>query len=246
MSETHLEKFVMLKPRTERRLFSDFEAKDDVKCPSKDSAGKMQVLAKVGTRGKAGKGGRVMDLPPTLDVTPKLSHVFRFYATSSGNVSCPANRVLASMGFITTVANTTCQPWTSSFRVKKVVIWDAPNSSVAPVCFIYWNLATGTQIRDEEKNQILPEGVTVSKSIVSRPPKGSLAAMWQTTSSLNLFTVSANTGSVLDLHVDFTLSNQFVSSAQSIGATSPVGSINYGWLDATSGGVWVPVGLPHL
>jgi hypothetical protein len=189
-------------------------------------------------RGRGRKGSP--QLPPEINVTPKLRHVFRF--TGGGTtVTVTTGQILGALGGVCTVTNSTFRPWASTFRIRKLTIWSDVTSSEQNA-YIQWSSALGGQVRDEEKVRSFPTGVTITAPLVSTPPPGTLAALWQDSSSNGIVVFFANPGSIIDLDVEFTLTNAIVTATQPI-TTGTLGSPYYLALDGPSSNVYVPVGL---
>jgi len=235
-AEISKSKFVVLKAPRLVRTESKFELKSEPEAKLDAPSVRMKKMG-------LGDGGVGASLPPSIQITPKLRHTFRFYQTVGGHTAVTSNSVLAALGGVCYVANSLVKPMASSFKINKVTIYPAPNLSGTSACNIAWALATGTQIRDEEKDRTLPDGLTVSAPVSSKPPRGSLAAMWQAGSTNSLFFTDALIGSVLDLDISFTLSNQFLTAGQSV-VTGTLGVIYYLYLDGSTSHNWIPVGVP--
>jgi hypothetical protein len=229
-----LGKFTLVRAPRLVRAESKFELKSEPEAKL-DTPG---VLMK---NRRVGKGQR--GLPPQLDITPTVRHTFRFYQTVGGHTAVTVNNVFGALGGVCYVANSLVKPMASSFKIHKVTIYPAPNLSGTSACNVAWALATGAQMRDEEKDRTLPEGLTVTSPVESSPPRGSLAAMWQVGSTNSLFFTDALVGSVLDMDISFTLSNQFVVSGQTV-VTGTLGNIYYLYLDGSTSHNWIPVGFP--
>jgi hypothetical protein len=214
-------------------------SKGEFKEPASDSC-----FLDLGTGMKKGKEFKRsgLSLPPPLEITPLVEHVFRFSATSGGTATISAADVIGALGTVCTVTNSTVRPFASSFRIKAVKLWSAVSSSTAFNESVVWTLATGSQMKDEEVSESFPTGVSVSRNLTSSPPKGTLAAMWQVANTNSLFTLQINAGSIVDLVIEYTLSNQFVSGTQSV-STGVLGNIYYLYLDGASA-IMLPVGLP--
>jgi hypothetical protein len=227
-------KFVIVKPQSAfPRKKVNLEDRKETKLGLSPTA--LPSLRRAGRKGSPG-----LSLPPEIQVTPMVrNHTFRFYANSSGTYSITATEVIGALGTVCTVTNATVRPFASSFKIKKVSLWSDATSSEQNAS-ITWALATGSQQVDAEKNRAIPAGVSVTGVVSEVPPKGTLCALWQVASSNSIFLISANTGSVIDLTVDYTLSNQIVSNTMSV-ATGVLGSIYYLYLDGLH---LVPVGLP--
>jgi len=191
----------------------------------------------------AGKRVTKLDLPPVLEITTNIRHTFRFSSNAGGSSVVTPSQLIGALGTVCTVTNSTVRPFCSSFRINKIRVWESTSAGAALSFGIFWNAATGIQQRDEEKNRSIPEGVFVTGVLETRPPKGTLAALWQTANSNALFGMNYNVGTILDLDVSFTLSNQFISGTQTV-ATGVLGNIYYLYLDGSTSHVWTPVGLP--
>jgi hypothetical protein len=195
-----------------------------------------------------GKLKGVSSLPPTLDNTIKCMHVFRYFvATASVPVSVSVNDMLGALGGVCTVTNSAFKPWASSFRLKAVVAFPSGSSSSTDnFAQLSWNSGLLPQQRDQLKTQDIPQGISVTKPVVFKPPKLTLAGDWVAcTASVtaNLFTIFADAGSIIDLHVDFTLSNTFIPGTISIG-TGVLNSVYYLPLDGPGSNTIVQAHLP--
>jgi hypothetical protein len=209
------------------------------KSESKGLAGKLSLLG--GKEASMDMPG--LNLPPAIQITPVMRHVFRYNASAGGNVNVTSAEVIGALGTICTVTNSTVRPWASSFRINSIKIWGSASSAAAQSERLFWSSGPGAQSRDWEVDKTVPEGLTVSGALVTRPPKGTLGALWQTSNAAILFVVALNVGSVLDMDVSFTLSNQFVSGTQTV-ATGVLGTIYYLYLDGSTSHTLVPVALP--
>jgi hypothetical protein len=110
---------------------------------------------------------------------------------------------------------------------------------------ISWNSGVSGLNRDSEKSKDVPEGVTSTGKVTFRPPKKSVASDWMAASigTTNIFTMTCNTGTIVDVSAMFTLANQFTSGTQTI-ATGTLGSIYYLPLDGASSHEYFPLHLP--
>jgi hypothetical protein len=225
------------------------ESKEEIKSPeSKEpgmvmipssSAGKIRTL---GTRGGA------MSLPPPLSTTVRISHTFRFRATSTlTGVSCSFTNVLGALGGICTVANSVVRSFGSSLKISKLIAWP-PASTTADVVFIDWDPQGSAQfVPDDSKVVTIPDGVSVSRALVFSPPRNSLASDWLNASAFSptniLFGMTAPTGTIIDLHVTYTLSNVSGGLNQSVVAGT-LGQVYFLPLDGPSSNKIRSVGVP--
>lgn len=187
-------------------------------------------------------GSSGLSLPPRLEATVNVqdSH-FRFEAASSSTVSASFNDIFGALGGIVVVANSNFKPWASSYRIKSITAWPPSGSSAS----LSWNIGTSGQQRDQETCQDVPTGVTSTKPIVFRPPKHTLAGDWVlgTASNTNHFTMIVTAGTIIDLHVQFTLSNQVQAGSLSI-STGTLGLVYYLPLDGAGSNIIQQIHLP--
>lgn len=209
------------------------------------SRGRM-AARKGGRRRKAGKSSAQL-LPPPIETTMKQRHRFRFYASAAVSGASITPQILAGVaGGICTVTNSTITCWASSLRCRRITIWPAVGSAagVGTSADITW-AADGTLFsKDEYKVDALPQGITIDRPVSSVPPAGTLGKFWQAPSGTNtLATISAPSGSIVDIWVEFTLSNQNSSTSLTV-ATAVLGTIYYLSADGPGANKLVPLGLP--
>jgi hypothetical protein len=171
-------------------------------------------------------------------------HSLRFVATagvSSDLVTVP--KLLAAMGGICTITNSQLVSWASSIRVRRVTIFESAQGVATVSSEVLWANATDVNSKDE----------TISASTVpydrpsmlsSQPPKSSLASFWWNSSATTpLFALTCSIGSVIQVDVEFTLSNALTGATAAI-ATGSQGSPYFMYLDGPSTHVLLPVGVP--
>jgi hypothetical protein len=194
---------------------------------------------------RALRPGRASSLPPEFDATPKLSRRFRFVSTNASFELCTNITMSGLLGGIAT-SSTSFQPWSSSFRLHRVTVWPSVNNGSSSTSVqMFWEPGTAGQVRDERKVISIPEGVSITEPSIFTPPSRSLASDWLLLSqAANLFEVASPPGSILDLQVEFTLSNEFSSSPITVsGATT--GSAYYLAMDGAAG-TYTPIGVPTV
>jgi len=190
----------------------------------------------------------IPDLPPDLNVTPVNSITLRYQATAAvTGTNITVGYLLAACGNICTVANTTLESIASSVRVRRVTIWPAASSTSSPgynQANLAWVLSSTS--KDDSRISVLPDGVTASKCVSSRPPRGTLAGMWHTNNdnSLAVLIIACSAGSVIDVQLQFTCQNIFGGVATSV-ASGTQGDFYYTYLDSTSGHLLAPIGRPR-
>jgi hypothetical protein len=186
-------------------------------------------------------------LPPVLEATPRLSHVYRFAASANSSLTITMANLLGAFGGVCTVANSKVQPWASSFRIRSLTIWPAYAAS-GNYTFVDWVSAGSSGYVPDTASMInIPDGITVTTALRFKPPRGSLAGHWLNpvtiSSSAVVFGCTVKIGSVLDLDVEYTLSN--ISEAGNITVTAgTLGLVYYLALDGPSSNKLVPQGLP--
>jgi hypothetical protein len=185
-------------------------------------------------------------MPPTIDTVSQGHSVLRFTATSAAAaVSVSIGNILASIGGIGTIANSTIESVASSFRVHSVTIWPASvTAGASQNAEVVWT-NSGNYTKDESKSTAVPSGITMADVVVNRPPPSSLAAVWQVSlaASTAMFLVTCPAGSIIDLDVSWTLSNNFAGFTQAGYAAVTLGSFYYARLDGV-GGKFLPLGVP--
>jgi hypothetical protein len=201
-----------------------------------------------GVKNRTGKNRTGLILPPVLDNTVKGSHCYRYFVASAASpVSVSVEDVLGALGGICTVANSLLKPIMSSFKIRKVVAYPSSStSSTDNFCQFSWNSGLLPQQVDSLMTQDIPEGVSSSKPVVFVPPAKTLASDWvacTATVTANLFTIFADAGSIIDLHVDYTISNAFIPATISI-ATGTLGTMYYLPLDGHASNTIVQAHLP--
>jgi hypothetical protein len=155
-------------------------------------------------------------------------------------VAVTIGTVLSAIGGIGSGTNTIA-PWASSFKINRIRIWASPEDASAVTTNILWTVATAHNVKDEVKDRTIPSSAGVIAALEERPPKNSLASFWlDNGASGTLFQLSIAKGSVIDLHVSFTLANGFAATSQSAAGAS-AGGTYYTHLDGV-GGVLNPVG----
>jgi hypothetical protein len=182
-------------------------------------------------------------LPPRLNTTPTLRHVFRFVTTSGSSGIVSVDSLAHALGGIVVVDSTTMTPWSSSSRIHSITVWPSASSSSESTAGCLWASGSAGQMKDEELSETVPQGTTVTGPLFFVPPAKSLASDWLIhTLTANLMTLFAPAGSVIDLDVSFTLKNNFGADDQSVSA-GILGSVDYGHLD-TGQTIFEPVGVP--
>jgi len=200
-------------------------------------------------KGKGGgksKNGRLPSLPPALNTVPTVSHVFRFTNSATVTSTISIGNIIGILGVQGTVVNTTAASIASTFRVKKICVWPGlPFTAGSETnAEVIWAGSAGT-VKDLSIDRSIPGGVTVDRPFETSPPQGSLASFWQdgSTASSTLFSITAFQGSVVDVHVTYTIRNNQAGQSFTV-ATAALGALYYLYLDGSVQHKWTPVGVP--
>lgn len=189
-----------------------------------------------GKRNRRG-GQRLPTLPPRLELVNTVD-VIRRYNCSSTATSVAVTRASASssLGGIVTVANTTVTSWVGTYRINRIVVWPAAGTTVLIDTQISGS-AEQALVKDSIKDQTLPTGTTVDSPVVWKPQNGSYLGMWQsaaTNGGDQLFTLTCATGSVFDIHYQFTLCGVVAPSGYTTTSTVSLGTAVYMPLDTSN------------
>jgi len=195
------------------------------------------------SRSKSHNNNNKFSTVPAKDLVHRVKTILRFYASASGtqNVSVPS--ILGAIGGVCVVANSSIQPWCSSFRIKQVDLYPSASSSGEDAANVQWDTGLSAFIKDSLKDITMPIGITIASKVSSNPPPKTLASDWiASTATGNVFSLNVASGTIIDIHIDYTLSATFEANAISI-ATGTLGKVYYLALDGPSTNVFVPVAL---
>jgi hypothetical protein len=227
--------------RTPAPKVDDWEAVEDAKAP---------VVLGAGRGSASGSAKQVQSLPPALFTTPTFSQVLRFQAVdgtvSATNVSALA--IAHACGGIATSA-TNLAPWASSVRAMKIIVYPsavATASAVTPVTVVWGTQGLTNFIKDSTKDGSLPSGITQTKALVFKPPRNTLAADWISSAagSSVVFAISCPKGSIVDFHVNCTMSTTIPPFAAYTTTGLTTGDTYWTVLTPTAGAGLVPLGRP--
>ena len=184
-------------------------------------------------------------LPPVRDMTVMVQkHTFRYVSASGSNATnvTPTN-IIGACGGICTVANSKLTPWASSFLLKCIRIWPGLSSTAYEDCIVRWAAYNSIGTKDSKLERAVVQGNTLSGALEFRPPKNTVATWWQVANASVLLVISCSPGSIVEMDVEFTLSNTFVTSDATI-ATGTLASVYYLPLDGATAHTITPLGLP--
>jgi len=170
----------------------------------------------------------------------ELRHLFRFTSTSGTATDITPNSLLGACGVIGTVTNTTARCIFQSVKVNKVTIVTPPAAQGgAATCAIQW-LGIGNSPSRELSDTTV--SVANPARVSSAPPTQSLAAFLQVSSTTTLFTLTAPTGSIIDVHVTAIMGDTTLGPNLTP-ATVVVGTQYYLTLDPSATARYLPVSL---
>jgi len=187
---------------------------------------------------------KVTSLPPRLDLTPRVTHTFRFIATAGASHSYTVGNVLGALGTVG-YNSTTTSSFCSSFKIEKVTVWPSVSAAGAGAT-LSWTAGTAGQAPDELIDRSFPTGVTMTGAVLFVPPPQSLCGYWidnALSSTTTLWTMTLTAGSVVDLRVHYTNVGAMSGPVFTVASASP-GSVYYLALDGPSSNNLVPVALP--
>jgi hypothetical protein len=223
------------------------EAKVERKSPTSTSPTDQTIPRSLKGMLKSSPSRLGASLPPVMNASQVVKGRFRFTSLSSTLVSVSIADVLGACGGTCSVTNSTFKPWASSFRIKEVRMYPGVNPGVG-VSYnsVAWNSGISGVAQDQERIDDLPSGITVTHALSFKPPEKSLASDWISclaTGTTNLFAMQSQNGTLVDFHVDFTLSNQFQAASITI-STGTLGAIYYLPLDGAASAEYPNTHLP--
>lgn len=185
--------------------------------------------------------------PPQIKTNVFFKHKFRYITLSSVSFTVTALRLANACGVMGTVVNSTVTGIYDSVKLKSVEMWGPPPSqgAAATVTCLYNQLAAGVSNMSTLEFCDTSNSTAVPAHIKCHPPKESFAAFWQPASGtgINLFTLSAPAGTVIDLEMELILSDTGASNASTTVTTALLGAVYYLPLDGTAGHQVPPVQL---
>jgi len=180
--------------------------------------------------------------PPQFLSNVSFGHSYRFTSTNSTATALTGTSILCAAGTMGTVVNNTVTSFFLSFKIKKVEIWTPPASQgAAATCSVDW---TGSE-NFSATREVSDTTVSVDRPayVASRPPAQSAAAFWQGPGTATICTITAPTGSIIDLHLSLILSDGDVAAATTAVTTASVGGVYYMSLDPNATHHYTPVSL---
>jgi hypothetical protein len=184
--------------------------------------------------------------PRQFRANPEITRTYRFTSTSGTAKAISPSDLLCAAGVIA-VTNILGYPMSQAVKVRSIEIWTPPAAQgAAATCSVLWPAGTQSQPREVSDTTV---SVSNPAHIRTGPPALSLASFWNTGAGTLLFTVTAPSGSIIDVTLSLVLNDNFVAggaAATLVGAT--VGNGYYCALDSATaaGSVYPPVSLTQL
>ncbi len=186
--------------------------------------------------------GEKFSLPPEIPTNATIRQRFRFYTSSAASdEAITVSDVFGALGVVGRVSNTSFTQIASSFRIRGIDVWMAPNLGS---CEIAWLASDITRVKDETMSIAAPSGSTLARKCHFSPPKSSVANDWvygTMTGSVQLFRLSLPQGSIMDLDVEWTTNTGHItmSAINSVSGSVTVGAFYRLYLDRTAGNGYI-------
>lgn len=195
-------------------------------------------------KGRQTKSASRRENPPQLSTNITIKHRYRFRSTSGSAEVILDNEFVSIVGIMTTVANSQGRLIAGSCKVHEIEIWTPPASQgAAATCSVEW---AGTQFSPSSEASDTTVSVAVPAHVKTAPPPGSAASFWMQVSSSNMCTITAPTGSIIDVvATHILLDTGAVGASYTVGTAPTIGIMFYPPLDGASD-IFVPVSLTTL
>lgn len=180
--------------------------------------------------------------PPQLPTNVQVVHTYRFRSTSDTAQNITQNDLRGIAGAVCDVANTSVRLIASGVKVHKVEVWTPPASQGASAsCSIAW---TSPDASFTQNVEVSDTTISVSRPahVKAKPPPFSAASFWLGAGSDTMCTITAPTGSIIDVHCTHVLYDSQLAGTLLTVAAGTLGALYYMPLDGVSD-VYLPVSL---
>lgn len=208
--------------------------------------------ARAGVMRSGGLSWLTRELPPRLDCAPANHTIYRFYSHSATGSNCNVGDLSAVIGVLAS-SSTNAYLIASAFRIKSLTVWPAAIAagSAVSTTSVVWLQGVSGLVKDDVFDGSVPAGVTVTRARRYTPPKGSLCSFWISSSVAagnSLFTLLSPEGSIVDLEMEWVLSNGLSQFPFITTTGMSAGILYYGGLDnpLASGANYTPLGRPVI
>jgi hypothetical protein len=199
---------------------------------------------KFGVRARR-SNNRPTSVVPALETSISVHHRYRYECTTGEVIGITIGSIFGAIGGIGSVVNTSIASFASSFRVRRVTVYESAQSVSTVNSAIYWASTADVNSPDKyDMNSTIP--YDRPSRATSAPPDKSLASFWwngSSTLTTVLFSLQAAVGSIVDFEVDYTLPN-IANNVTIAVATAVVGLASYLPLDGPATNKLSAIGLP--
>jgi len=184
--------------------------------------------------------------PPQIQSNIIVSHVYRFVSNNGEAITVSSLNLLGAAGVMGTVANTDVQTIFASVKVHSVTMWGTVTAGDSFTVSCEWEGAAGTIINNAEASDT-STSVAYPAYLFTRPPKRSSAEFWMPANGTTVFTLTAPSGTIIDVHMS--LISQDDDDGQSLAnykipvSSCTVGTSYYLALDGPASNEYIPVSL---
>jgi len=184
---------------------------------------------------------RQPNIPPRLNTSIEVRHVFRFTPASAGTSTITSQNIMGLLFTGTSVATTNVSLF-SAFRLNRISMW-APGGGSNNLGIEYQNITAGAVGARPTSEDATSTSTSQSLKISKSPPPNTTSATWQnvltsTTTNTGVNVIIIYTASTtIDFDISFVLNNGEVPflAAKSQTGSPVVGQIYAQYLDGATG-----------
>lgn len=139
------------------------------------------------------------------------------------------------------VTNSVINSFYGCVKIQRIEMWSPPAAQGSAVtCSVDWVGNANSPNREFSDTTV---SVSTPAYVVTSPPPQSLASFWQTNNTNALATLTAPSGTIIDVVLALILNDSDEATAQNAAATVVLGNIYYLSLDLNATHRYVPVSL---
>lgn len=157
------------------------------------------------SKNKRGPRGHPLSLkPPAFESNVSVTRTYRFLSSGTSASLTPRTLLTAAGTYaLTAILGTSVF---SAVKLGRIRIWTPPTSTgTASTCSIVFptsgNVGNAHEYSDSSMNPTVPAFIDIS------PPPNTLASFWNTDATTVLATLTAPTGSIIDIHLKLILND---------------------------------------
>jgi len=187
--------------------------------------------------------------PKNLQTSPVHSTTFRAQCTADTVTNVAVRDLFKIPGMICYVVNANYATIAASVRIRCIRVYPGSDDAAikALICTVNWS-STSTFTRDSEVDATAPYGYSAGQCLEFRPPRESDSSRWYNSGSSmgqNIATVSVENGSVVEIDLDYTLSNNYGNLlTPALSGVATLGALYYGYFDGSSNHALPQLGRP--